>query len=117
VLTGLPDRARETAPVRAPEGDQPVRLEHREQSVAGRAAAVQVDGDVRSRAGPPDRLELAGSQQFAACKVKQVFQTVCFRTPTSTQDIGAAATIASSFQSGYNLKTVFQQVAAACPGT
>jgi len=46
-----------------------------------------------------------------------VFQTVCFRTPTSTQDIGAAATIASSFQSGYNLKTVFQQVAAACPGT
>ena len=61
--------------------------------------------------------EVAGSQQFAACKVKQVFQTVCFRTPTSTQDIGAAATIASSFQSGYNLKTVFQQVAAACPGT
>jgi hypothetical protein len=61
--------------------------------------------------------EIAGSQQFAACKVKQVFQTVCFRTPTSTQDIGAAATIASSFQSGYNLKTVFQQVAAACPGT
>jgi hypothetical protein len=61
--------------------------------------------------------EIAGSQQFAACKVKQVFQTVCFRTPTSTQDISAAATIASSFQSGYNLKTVFQQVAAACPGT
>ncbi|MDB6007834.1 MAG: hypothetical protein JWL65_84 [Gammaproteobacteria bacterium] len=61
--------------------------------------------------------EVAGSQQFAACKVKQVFQTVCFRTPTSTQDISAAATIASSFQSGYNLKTVFQQVAAACPGT
>jgi hypothetical protein len=61
--------------------------------------------------------EIAGSQQFAACKVQQVFQTVCFRTPTSPQDINTAAAIASSFQSGYNLKTVFQQVAAACPGT
>jgi hypothetical protein len=61
--------------------------------------------------------EIAGSQQFAACKVQQVFQTVCFRVPTSSQDIATAATIASAFQSGYNLKTVFQQVAAACPGT
>ena len=61
--------------------------------------------------------EIAGSQQFAACKVQEVFQTVCFRTPTSVQDLSAAATITSSFQSGYNLKTVFQQVAAACPGT
>jgi hypothetical protein len=61
--------------------------------------------------------EIAGSQQFAACKVQEVFQTVCFRTPTSAQDITTAATITSSFQSGYNLKTVFQQVAAACPGT
>jgi hypothetical protein len=61
--------------------------------------------------------EIAGSQQFAACKVQEVFQTVCFRPPTSAQDIATAATITSSFQSGYNLKTVFQQVAAACPGT
>ena len=61
--------------------------------------------------------EIAGSQQFAACKVQEVFQTVCFRTPTSAQDIATAATITSGFQSGYNLKTVFQQVAAACPGT
>jgi hypothetical protein len=61
--------------------------------------------------------EIAKSQQFAKCKVQQVFQTVCFRVPTSQQDINTAATIASGFQSGYNLKTVFQQVAAACPGT
>jgi hypothetical protein len=61
--------------------------------------------------------EIAGSQQFAACKVQQVFQTVCFRTPSTTQDIATAASITSSFQSNYNLKTVFQQVAAACPGT
>jgi hypothetical protein len=61
--------------------------------------------------------EIAGSQQFAACKVQEVFQTVCFRAPTSALDISTAATITSGFQSGYNLKTVFQQVAAACPGT
>lgn len=61
--------------------------------------------------------EIAGSQQFAACKVQQVFQTVCFRTPSTAQDISAAQSITSSFQSNYNLKTVFQQVAAACPGT
>jgi hypothetical protein len=61
--------------------------------------------------------EIASSKQFAACQVQKVFQTVCFRTPSSSADITAAQGITSSFQSGYNLKTVFQQVAAACPGT
>jgi hypothetical protein len=60
--------------------------------------------------------EIAGSQQFAACKVQQVYQTVCFRPPSTLADQAAAATITSSFQSGYNLKTVFQQVAANCAG-
>jgi hypothetical protein len=59
--------------------------------------------------------EIANSQQFAACQVKKVFQTVCLRAPSSQADIDAAAAITTSFQSGYNLKTVFQQVAAACP--
>ena len=61
--------------------------------------------------------EIASSKQFAACQVQKVFQTVCFRTPSSAADISAAQAITSTFQSGYNLKTVFQQVAAACPGT
>ena len=60
--------------------------------------------------------EIAGSQQFAACKVQQVFQTVCFRSPQTTSDLTAASAITAAFQSGYNLKTVFQQVAAACAG-
>jgi hypothetical protein len=60
--------------------------------------------------------EIAGSQQFAACKVQQVFQTVCFRNPSTAQDLSSAATITSGFQNGYNLKTVFQQVAASCAG-
>jgi hypothetical protein len=61
--------------------------------------------------------EIAASKQFAACQVQKVFQTVCLRTPSSQTDINTAASITNSFQSGYNLKTVFQQVAAACPGT
>ncbi len=61
--------------------------------------------------------EIANSDQFAACQVQKVFQTVCFRAPTSTADVNAAATIKASFKSGYNLKTVFAQVAAACPGS
>ena len=60
--------------------------------------------------------EIAGSQQFAACKVQQVFQTVCFRSPQTTSDLAAASAITAAFQSGYNLKTVFQQVAASCAG-
>src|SRR5581483_6441714 len=61
--------------------------------------------------------EIAGSQQFAACKVQQVFQTVCLRTPSSQADISKAQSITASFQNGYKLKSVFQQVAAYCPGT
>jgi hypothetical protein len=60
--------------------------------------------------------EIAGSQQFAACKVQQVFQTVCFRTPNTQNDINTAAAITASFQQGYSLRTVFKQVAAACAG-
>jgi hypothetical protein len=62
--------------------------------------------------------EIASSTQFAACQVQKVFQTVCMRTPTSQADIDTAGLITTSFQSDYNLKSVFQQVAArACPGT
>jgi hypothetical protein len=60
--------------------------------------------------------EIAGSQQFAACKVQQVFQAVCFRSPTTLADQTAATAITTAFQSGYSLRTVFEQVAAACAG-
>ena len=60
--------------------------------------------------------EIAGSQQFAACKVQQVFQTVCFRLPQTANDQQVAANATSVFQGNHNLKTVFQQVAAACAG-
>jgi hypothetical protein len=61
--------------------------------------------------------ELASSDMFAQCQVTKVFQTVCFRAPNSAADQQTVATIKASFKSGYNLKQVFQQTAAACAGS
>jgi hypothetical protein len=62
--------------------------------------------------------ELAASDAFAQCQVTKVFQTVCFRAPTSSADMATVATIKGNFKSGgYKLKQVFQQAAAACPGS
>jgi hypothetical protein len=60
--------------------------------------------------------ELAASDWFAQCQVQKVFQAVCFRAPNSSADMATVATIKTSFKSGYNLKQVFQQTAAACAG-
>jgi hypothetical protein len=60
--------------------------------------------------------EIAGSQQFASCKVQQVFQTVCLRTPQTQQDQTIAGAATSAFQQNHDLKSVFQQVASACAG-
>ncbi len=61
--------------------------------------------------------EIAASDQFAQCQVTKVFQAVCFRAPTSTADVTAVSTIKAAFKSGYSLKQVFQQSAAACAGS
>jgi hypothetical protein len=61
--------------------------------------------------------EIAGSRQFASCKVQQVFQTVCLRTPQTAQDQSVAGAATSAFQQNHDLKSVFQQVAAACAGS
>ena len=60
--------------------------------------------------------EIASSQQFAACKVQQVFQTVCFRLPQTKVDRTTADGATAAFQANHNLKSVFQQVATACAG-
>jgi hypothetical protein len=63
-------------------------------------------------------MELESSTTFAQCQVAKVFQAVCFRAPASAADLATVGTLTSSFTSGgYNLKTVFQQSAAACPGS
>jgi len=62
--------------------------------------------------------EIASSDAFAQCQVQKVFQTVCFRAPTNAADLASVATMKTSFKAGgYNLKQVFQQAAAICPGT
>jgi hypothetical protein len=62
--------------------------------------------------------ELESATAFAQCQVTKVFQAVCFRAPTSAADVATVATITTAFQSGgYKLKQVFQQSAAACPGS
>jgi hypothetical protein len=61
--------------------------------------------------------ELASSDMFAQCQVTKVFTAVCFRAPISTADQATVATIKAQFKSGYNLKQVFQQSAAACAGS
>jgi hypothetical protein len=62
--------------------------------------------------------ELAGSQAFADCQVKKVFQAVCLRPPSNSADRSAAAQISSDFQGGnYNMKQVFAETAAYCMGT
>jgi hypothetical protein len=61
--------------------------------------------------------ELESSSAYAQCQVTKVFQAVCFRAPVSSTDLATVASMTSSFTTGYNLKTVFQQAAAACPGS
>jgi len=62
--------------------------------------------------------ELESSNAFAQCQVQKVFTAVCFRAPASQADQTTVATLTTNFKSGsYNLKRVFQQAAAACPGT
>ena len=62
--------------------------------------------------------ELGASTTFARCQVSKVFQAVCFRAPASSTDLATVSALTSSFTSGgYNLKQVFQQSAAACPGS
>ena len=60
--------------------------------------------------------ELESSDAFAQCQVVKVFTAVCFRAPNSSTDRATVQTIKASFKSGGNLKQVFQQAAAACPG-
>jgi hypothetical protein len=62
--------------------------------------------------------ELENAQQFATCQVTKVFQAVCFRAPQSSADMATVSSLTSAFTSGgYKLRQVFQQAAAACPGT
>ena len=61
--------------------------------------------------------ELENSTAFAACKVQQVFQAVCYRAPENAADLQQVAQMQSDFQSGgYSLKQMFQEAGVYCMG-
>ncbi|RLP54319.1 MAG: hypothetical protein D6160_11720 [Ketobacter sp.] len=62
-------------------------------------------------------MELAHSDAFAECKVKQVFETVCLHEPATSHDHSQVSSMVSAFQgNNYNLKGVFSESAAYCRG-
>lgn len=62
--------------------------------------------------------ELAHTDVFAQCQVKKVFQTVCLREPTTTEDFDEMTSLVNNFQGTYNhnLKLVFADTAEYCKG-
>jgi hypothetical protein len=77
----------------------------------GWSASLSGSGDGAKSMGQ----ELAGSDAFANCQVKKVFKAVCLREPTAADETKARS-MATTFKSGYNLKTVFAQAADHCKG-
>lgn len=57
--------------------------------------------------------ELANTQAFAYCQVKKAFESVCLREP-SAADGSEMTRIADAFQTDYNMKNVFAELAASC---
>jgi hypothetical protein len=78
------------------------------------------DGQVRGGAGAKSLgQELANSDAFAQCQVEKVFRTVCFRSPSDTDDrqkVAAIVTASTGNNRSLNLKTVFAETAAYCAG-
>lgn len=61
--------------------------------------------------------ELAHSDAFAQCHVRQVFENVCLRKPQDASDRSKLTSMVSSFRSsGFKLKQVFAESAAYCMG-
>ncbi|MFL1406925.1 hypothetical protein ACJO2E_16425 [Marinobacter sp. M1N3S26] len=61
--------------------------------------------------------ELAHSDAFAQCKVRQVFEQVCLREPGDAADRSELDSIVSSFRSsGFELKRAYAESAAYCMG-
>ncbi len=61
-------------------------------------------------------VELENSLAFASCQVTRVFKTVCFRAPSSQNDVNQINSMITSFQNGYSLRQAFAEGAAYCMG-
>lgn len=60
--------------------------------------------------------EIAHSQAFAQCHVKQVFKTVCLREPSDADDRSQLSTMVGQFNQNHNLKEQFKLAAVHCMG-
>lgn len=61
--------------------------------------------------------ELSQTRQFSECRVKQVFEKVCYRTPNGPADIQAVQSIANAFEANNrSMKRVFAETASFCMG-
>jgi len=86
---------------------------HGPNQVLGWSSALPGSGNGAKSLGQ----ELESSTAFAACQVQKVFQTVCYRTPDSQQDLQTVAQMQSDFVSGgYKIKQMFAEAAVACMG-
>ncbi|RBW50258.1 hypothetical protein DS878_06065 [Marinobacter sp. F3R11] len=61
--------------------------------------------------------EWANSEAFAECQVEKVFNNVCLRPPSDSDDRNQVDAMVASFKTtGYNLKQVFAESAVYCAG-
>ena len=60
--------------------------------------------------------EIAHSEAFAQCHVKQVFKTVCLREPSNADDRGQISIMVGQFNQNHDLKEQFKLAAVHCMG-
>ncbi len=60
--------------------------------------------------------ELANSDAFASCQVRNVFRTVCLREPEDAADRFQVSQMVTSLQAGYQMKQTFAEAAVYCMG-
>jgi hypothetical protein len=75
-------------------------------------------GPAASGVGPKSLgVEVASSRAFSECQVQKVFEQVCFRPPTSTEDLAEVQRISDVFEAqNYSMKRVFAETAVYCMG-
>jgi hypothetical protein len=91
-------------------------------AIFGWAGPAGADGLVHGNGAKSMGQELAGSEAFAECQVRKVFQAVCLRDPAESDrsatvhGVAGYAGMLASFRSGGNLKQTFAEAAAYCAG-
>lgn len=83
---------------------------------SGPNAFVSWNGPGSGQGAKSFGMEIAQNRRFAECRVEQVFEKVCHRTPNGAADTRAVQTIANGFEANKSMKQVFAQTAVHCMG-